>query len=340
MKPTNEKIKTIKVRNPIVLYILALTLVFASCNKDEEKVEEEITGDGQQSKLEKKYFLGEEVFVLKQDDGAYRLGNDDILFFPEQLSNQPQIMNKNPLPDNGKTKLGQGSSLNKWIDNTVYYVVKGLSKAVRNELEKAMKEWSSKTNIRFKKRTVEPNYVTISSSGKNENVGVATLGMRGNKGTIRLGTKATYPLIVHEIGHTLGFIHEHNRPDRDNFVLINYKNIKSKFYRAFTKASKSIKLTDKFDLYSIMIYNSYTFSKNGKKTITDLNGKVLPYKKGLSLLDIAGANTAYPASNKKSCKNVKEFSSGTSYKVGDHVIYMGYLYEKDFVNWIFIKGCK
>ena len=31
---------------------------------------------------------------------------------------------------------------------------------------------------------------------------------------------------VHELLHTLGFVHEHTRPDRDNFVNINTDNIK------------------------------------------------------------------------------------------------------------------
>ena len=31
---------------------------------------------------------------------------------------------------------------------------------------------------------------------------------------------------VHELLHTLGFVHEHTRPDRDDFISINYDNIK------------------------------------------------------------------------------------------------------------------
>lgn len=27
--------------------------------------------------------------------------------------------------------------------------------------------------------------------------------------------------LIHEIGHTLGFFHEHSRPDRDQFVKVN-----------------------------------------------------------------------------------------------------------------------
>ena len=31
--------------------------------------------------------------------------------------------------------------------------------------------------------------------------------------------------IVHELVHTLGFVHEHTRPDRDDFISVNMDNI-------------------------------------------------------------------------------------------------------------------
>ena len=37
-------------------------------------------------------------------------------------------------------------------------------------------------------------------------------------------------VIMHQIMHTAGFSHEHTRPDRDNYVEINWKNIQEGIY--------------------------------------------------------------------------------------------------------------
>ena len=41
----------------------------------------------------------------------------------------------------------------------------------------------------------------------------------------------------HENMHALGFIHEHSRPDRDDYLNVKYKNIKKREWVNFQKYS-------------------------------------------------------------------------------------------------------
>ena len=52
------------------------------------------------------------------------------------------------------------------------------------------------------------------------------VGMKGRRQEMLLNAKCFAPehgllKLVHELLHTLGFVHEQNRPDRDNFVSVN-----------------------------------------------------------------------------------------------------------------------
>ena len=75
--------------------------------------------------------------------------------------------------------------------------------------------------------------------------------------------------MIHEIGHAMGLLHEHTRPDRDSFVKINWNSINPDKTHNFDVLADAIPLGD-YDYSSIMHYGAHFFSNDGNPTISAL----------------------------------------------------------------------
>lgn len=129
------------------------------------------------------------------------------------------------------------------------------------------------------------------------------VGKRGNGGqAISIGKNCDkFGIVVHELGHVVGFWHEHTRPDRENHVVIERANIMIGQEYNFNKLTgedvNSLGLP--YDYDSIMHYARNTFSKGTYlDTIlpVEMKGKKRPeigQRLRLSEGDIAQANLLY-----------------------------------------------
>jgi len=68
--------------------------------------------------------------------------------------------------------------------------------------------------------------------------------------------------MIHELGHAIGFNHEHQRPDRDNYIIVHYQNIQPAYHYAFVKYTYAEvdNLGTPYDYWSVMQYPYYAFT--------------------------------------------------------------------------------
>ncbi|GMR50182.1 hypothetical protein PMAYCL1PPCAC_20377, partial [Pristionchus mayeri] len=78
-----------------------------------------------------------------------------------------------------------------------------------------------------------------------------------------------YDTVIHELMHSVGFYHEHERWDRDEHITILWHNIDRGAYDQFGKVdpTEASYYGQAYDYFSVMHYDSFAFSKNGFHTM-------------------------------------------------------------------------
>jgi len=169
------------------------------------------------------------------------------------------------LSDDQKAAKGQRMALRResarWPDAKVPYIITGkYSLEERAILAKGMNEFHENSCIEFIPRTTEEDYIEIVDIGE---VCKARLGRSGGKQPVWLPALQCLNLgtVLHELMHALGFLHEHQRPDRDEYITIQSLadgEITSKEQDSSTEKKLSLDVVDllgaKYDLCSIMHY--------------------------------------------------------------------------------------
>lgn len=174
-----------------------------------------------------------------------------------------------------------------WNGNVIPYVIDpdhGAESSIRALID----ELEAGTNLRFVKRQYHPDWLRFD---RNTSTDAETDGTGRGDPRIISNSLENMGVWRHEMGHALGLIHEHQRPDRDTYVRIHWDRLPKSLHPQFEM--REMDLSSPYDYYSIMHYNVGDLS-NPHMDILDPN--VDPAAVGASVYsaqDLAFINRLY-----------------------------------------------
>jgi hypothetical protein len=182
-----------------------------------------------------------------------------------------------------------------------------------------MAEIEAVSLVRFVPRTDEVAYIRLVQNSQNSSF----VGRIGGAQNVNLTTVPPTFVIVHELLHVLGLWHEHQRPDRDQFIEVIEPRIIPEFAFNFAIVPDSHAFGP-FDFDSVMHYGQCAFSQCGTACFDNAAAcrtiEVLPpfqnvqsligQRTHLSTGDIAAINALYDAPFAPALPFADTFASG------------------------------
>ena len=123
-----------------------------------------------------------------------------------------------------------------------------------------MTEWEAVANIDFVPRTDQLDYILIENDSTNSVRG--DVGHGSGERTLVMSAWTNQGVMIHELGHSLGLKHEHQRPDRNTYVSVD-TSIATNTGTFDIDNGITIYPTLTYDFGSIMHYGQNAFLQNG-----------------------------------------------------------------------------
>ncbi|KAL8598812.1 hypothetical protein ACOMHN_015391 [Nucella lapillus] len=180
----------------------------------------------------------------------------------------------------------------------------------------ALADWQNTTCLQFRPATDEDINKVLFTDGAGCS---SKLGMVGGAQNIVLRGGKTAScrmrgLYLHEVGHAIGLVHEHQLPQRDDYITINFTNVRPEMLHEFKTYDPEVidTMGVEYEYESIMHYGTRAFSANKKQTFAarDKDKEYLighVYSKGLAFSDVKVVNLLYKCNAK--CKTKPDCES-------------------------------
>jgi len=210
--------------------------------------------------------------IIELDGHKYILSGDQLIDI-DAFEEKPSFK-KGALPVRGASY----GRLRKWTDGVLPIEFEdNVPSWLRTQFLRACEIWAQYGQIKcqvgpYKNRTLR---VSINSKGCWSTLGMNSMVVVARRLNLEPNGCEVMPVILHEIGHSLGLIHEHQRTDRDEYIEIVKENMVPSLRIKFNFNIANSRLHTPYDFFSIMHYGSNFFSEDGRsKTIVAKD----PYK--------------------------------------------------------------
>ena len=205
-------------------------------------------------------FLPEDEELSKRSPDARTAEQKRVSAMLANLPPEAETLQVGDMLFNVATLRAKGAfSHQKWPGNKVVYQFEStLGAYARQAFLDAAAEWSKVADLTFVQKTNEVGYIYVR---QGTTIGSSFVGYQGNAQNLVFVYWGFKYGLVHEIGHALGFIHEHSRYDRNSYVEINWSNIQPGMDYAFNMWTPST--TDgPYDFESNMHYHKAAYAAN------------------------------------------------------------------------------
>lgn len=214
------------------------------------------------------------VHYVVRNGVAYH--SEDIEISPEELSG---------LADPRTTAAGIASEYARWPGGVVPFEIDQSAVPLAVPISQAIAAWTSA----MADGAGNPTISFVNSNGLGQRVrfvvdnsipgvGSSPLGRQPQDTTIRLKSTANTRTVTHELGHALGLYHEHQRPNRDNAMIV-WDGTNGRENRLVASLAHNYKKFDEagttfgqVDFTSIMMYPSSSSGCSKNPCLTTLNG--------------------------------------------------------------------